>query len=51
MKELKAVENWVELLHEIYTLEQNHPEEIMYDLSADKLIAESPTGTLKGISL
>jgi len=49
-KRLKAVENWVELLHEIYSLENDEPE-IMYDLSADELIEESPTGTLKGVSL
>ena len=51
MKNLKVSDNWKALLHEIYTLEEKEPEAIMYDLSADEMIEESPTGTLKGVSL
>ena len=49
-KKLKPVENWRDMLREIYSLENEEPE-IMYDLSAYDMIEESPTGTLKGVSL
>ena len=50
-KTLKMNKDWKLKLYEIYALEENGDDDIMYDLSAEQMIAESPTGTLKGVSL
>jgi len=51
-KVLRIDRNWKLRLSEIYALEENgRDDDIMYDLSAEQMIEESPTGTLKGVSL